>query len=84
MIWASWDKATAKQKAKAEEKAGVCYAVDDLVNGGMGSVEAIEKVSSDTGVSKGSLKRWFYKVRDFERGDWLPILLGNYHIVKPI
>ena len=78
VIWSGWGDATAKQKARATEKVGGCFAVDDLVNTGVGVVEAIEKVADDTGVSKGSLKRWYYKVRNFERSDWLPILLGNY------
>ncbi len=79
MIWAGWEKATNKQKAKATESVGACFAVDDLIKSGTGTVEAITKVSEETGVSKGSIKRWYYKVRNFERSDWLPILLGNYH-----
>lgn len=78
VIWSGWEDATAKQKARATEKVGGCFAVDDLVNTGIGVVQAIETVAADTGVSKGSLKRWYYKVRNFERSDWLPILLGNY------
>lgn len=82
VIWSGWEDATAKQKARATEKVGGCFAVDDLVNTGMGVVEAIEKVAADNEVSKGSLKRWYYKVRNFERSDWLPILLGNYQTSK--
>ena len=78
VIWSGWEDATAKQKARATEKVGGCFAVDDLVNTGMGVVQAIETVAADTDVSTGSLKRWYYKVRNFERSDWLPILLGNY------
>ena len=78
VIWSGWEDATDKQKARATEKVGGCFAVDDLVNTGMGVVEAIETVAADTDVSTGSLKRWYYKVRNFERSDWLPILLGNY------
>lgn len=78
VIWSGWGDATAKQKARATEKVGGCFAIDDLVNTGIGVVQAIEKVATDTEVSKGSLKRWYYKVRNFERSDWLPILLGNY------
>ena len=82
VIWSGWGDATAKQKARATEKVGGCFAVDDLVNTGMGVVEAIETVAADTDVSTGSLKRWYYKVRNFERSDWLPILLGNYQPSK--
>lgn len=82
VIWSGWEDATAKQKARATEKVGGCFAVDDLVNTGMGVVEAIETVAADTDVSTGSLKRWYYKVRNFERSDWLPILLGNYQPSK--
>lgn len=78
VIWSGWGDATAKQKARATEKVGGCFAIDDLVNTGIGVVQAIEKVAEDTEVSTGSLKRWYYKVRNFERSDWLPILLGNY------
>lgn len=82
VIWSGWGNATAKQKARATEKVGGCFAVDDLVNTGVGVVEAIETVAADTDVSTGSLKRWYYKVRNFERSDWLPILLGNYSTSK--
>ena len=82
VIWSGWEDATDKQKARATEKVGGCFAVDDLVNTGMGVVEAIETVAADTDVSTGSLKRWYYKVRNFERSDWLPILLGNYQPSK--
>lgn len=82
VIWSGWEDATAKQKARATEKVGGCFAVDDLVNTGMGVVEAIETVAADTDVSTGSLKRWYYKVRNFVRSDWLPILLGNYQPSK--
>lgn len=78
VIWSGWESATDKQKKKAEDSVACCFAVDDLVNAGMGTVKAIEKVSTDNGVSKGSLRRWYYKVRNFERSDWMPILLGNY------
>ncbi|WP_434353018.1 transposase domain-containing protein [Psychrobacter sp. HD31] len=78
VIWSGWESATDKQKKKAEDSVACCFAVDDLINAGMGTVQAIEKVSTDNGVSKGSLRRWFYKVRNFERSDWMPILLGNY------
>lgn len=82
VIWSGWEDATAKQKARATEKVGGCFAVDDLVNTGVGVVQAIETVAADTDVSTGSLKRWYYKVRNFERSDWLPILLGNYQPSK--
>nr|WP_241879110.1 DNA-binding protein [Psychrobacter sp. PraFG1]UNK05813.1 hypothetical protein MN210_03230 [Psychrobacter sp. PraFG1] len=82
VLWKGWKDATAKQKQKATEQVGNCFAVDDLINTGMGTVQAIEQVADDTGVSKGSLKRWYYKVRNFERSDWLPILIGNYHKSK--
>ncbi len=82
VIWRGWENATNKQKVKATEQVGGCFAVDDLVNAGMGTVQAIEKVADDTEVSKGSLKRWYYKVRNFQRSDWLPILLGNYQTSK--
>ncbi|PNK61491.1 DDE endonuclease [Psychrobacter sp. FDAARGOS_221] len=82
VLWSGWEDATAKQKQKATEQVGNCFAVDDLINTGMGTVQAIEQVAADTGVSKGSLKRWYYKVRNFERSDWLPILIGNYHKSK--
>ena len=82
VIWSGWEDATTKQKEKATQQVGGCFAIDDLVNAGMGVVEAIEKVATDTEVSKGSLKRWYYRVRNFERSDWMPILLGNYQTSK--
>ncbi|PIE42527.1 MAG: DDE endonuclease, partial [Gammaproteobacteria bacterium] len=79
VIWAPWEKTTAKQREKAKAKVAACFALDDLHHNGMPLMDALDKVSADCGVSIGSLKRWYYQVRNFARSDWMPLLLGHYH-----
>lgn len=78
VIWSGWEKATEKQREKAKEKVAACFALDDLHNNGMALMDALDKVASDCEVAKGSLKRWYYQVRNFARSDWMPLLLGHY------
>lgn len=78
VIWAPFEKATDKQKDAAKAKLLPLHKVDDLIRHGMGLMEALDSVSREYQVAKGSLKRWYYQVRDFERSDWLPRLLDKH------
>lgn len=78
VIWSGWEKATTKQQEKAKEKVMLCFALDDLHQNGMPLMQALDKVASECNAAKGSLKRWYYRVRKFERSDWMPLLLGSY------
>lgn len=44
----------------------------------MALMMALDAVSTEYEIAKGSLKRWYYKVRSFERPDWLPLLLDKH------
>ncbi|VEG82967.1 transposase [[Haemophilus] ducreyi] len=74
-LWQPFDKATAKQKSKAETKYHACVAVENLVREKTPLMEALEIVANAQAVSIGSLKNWYYKVRNFEQSDWLAVLL---------
>ncbi|QOF67311.1 Mu transposase C-terminal domain-containing protein [Actinobacillus sp. GY-402] len=78
VIWAPWDKATDAQKAKAQDRLKPVTAFADLMNNGQKFEEALDLVGAKFDVAPGSLKRWYYDVRDFERSDWLPLLLPKY------
>lgn len=74
-LWQPFDKANAKQKSKAETKYHACVAVENLVREKTPLMEALEIVATAQTVSIGSLKNWYYKVRNFEQSDWLAVLL---------
>lgn len=40
-------------------------------------MEALAFVAQQRNEPIGSLKRWYYQVRSFERSDWLPLLLSK-------
>lgn len=82
VIWKPFDKATEKQKESAKTKVALLHKVDDLVRYKVPLMEALDRVAQEFDVAKGSLKRWYYKVRSFERSDWLPLLLDKHNNKK--
>ena len=78
VIWKPYEKATNKQKEEAKAKLTPLYKLDDLVRNNVELMTALDMVSGEFEVTKGSLKRWYYKVRSFERTDWLPLLLDKH------
>ena len=78
VIWKPYEKATNKQKEEAKAKLTPLYKLDDLVRNNVELMTALDMVSGEFDVTKGSLKRWYYKVRSFERTDWLPLLLDKH------
>lgn len=79
VIWAPFDKATEKQREDAKNKLELVIAVADLKANGMPLMEALAFVAQQRNEPIGSLKRWYYKVRSFERSDWLPLLLDKHN-----
>ncbi|MBR0573711.1 MULTISPECIES: transposase domain-containing protein [Pasteurellaceae] len=73
--WERFEKANNTQKDKAKLKFQACVALDDQVKAGLNLMQAIDDTAKAFNVSHGSLKNWYYKVRKFERSDWLAILL---------
>ncbi|HII3786336.1 TPA: transposase domain-containing protein [Pasteurella multocida] len=74
-IWQPFDKANNVQKSKAEKKYLAVVAVQNFVDSKTPLMEALELVAKAQNISVGSLKNWYYKVRDFEQSDWLAVLL---------
>lgn len=79
VIWAPFDKATEKQREDAKHKLELVVAVADLKANGMPLMESLAFVAKQRNEHIGSLKRWYYKVRSFERSDWLPLLLDKHN-----
>ncbi|HHT7858084.1 baseplate J/gp47 family protein [Pasteurella multocida] len=78
VIWAPFDKASEKQRAEAQQKLTLLHKIDDLTRNNIKLIDALDMVATEFNVAKGSLKRWYYKVRTFERSDWLPLLLDKH------
>ncbi|HDR1289531.1 transposase domain-containing protein [Pasteurella multocida] len=78
VIWAPFDKASEKQRAEAQQKLILLHKIDDLTRNNIKLINALEMVANEFNVAKGSLKRWYYKVRTFERSDWLPLLIDKH------
>ena len=65
VIWKPFDKATEKQKEDAKAKLIPLHKLDDLVRHNVALMMALDMVALEFEVAKGSLKRWYYKVRSF-------------------
>ncbi|MDH2927324.1 DDE endonuclease [Lonepinella koalarum] len=83
VIWAPFDNATEKQRSEAQSKLTPLYKLADLTEHGIKFTDALIMVANEYGFAKGSLKRWFYKVRSFSRSDWLPLLLDKHSGKRP-
>lgn len=83
VIWSPFDKASEKQREEAQQKLQLLHKVDDLIQHGIKLMDALEQVANKFNVAKGSLKRWYYKVRAFERSDWLPLLIDKHGTKRP-
>lgn len=71
VIWKPFDNATEKQREDAKAKLAPLHKLDDLVRHNVALMIALDTIAHEFNVAKGSLKRWYYKVRSFERSDWL-------------
>lgn len=82
VIWKPYEKATDKQKENAKVKLIPLHKLDDLVRNGVELMTALDAVAEECDIAKGSLKRWYYQVRSFERPDWLPLLIAKHNNKK--
>ncbi|MGF7453238.1 transposase domain-containing protein [Pasteurella bettyae] len=82
VIWKPYEKATDKQKEEAKVKLAPLHKLDDLVRNGLELMTALDAVAEECDIAKGSLKRWYYQVRSFERPDWLPLLIAKHNNKK--
>ena len=82
VIWKPYEKATDKQREHAKAKLVPLHKLDDLVRNGLELMTALDAVAEECDIAKGSLKRWYYQVRSFERPDWLPLLIAKHNNKK--
>ena len=82
VIWKPYEKATDKQREHAKAKLAPLHKLDDLVRNGLELMTALDAVAEECDIAKGSLKRWYYQVRSFERPDWLPLLIAKHNNKK--
>ena len=82
VIWKPYEKATNKQREHAKAKLAPLHKLDDLVRNGLELMTALDAVAEECDIAKGSLKRWYYQVRSFERPDWLPLLIAKHNNKK--
>ncbi|EIJ71603.1 transposase domain-containing protein [Pasteurella bettyae] len=82
VIWKPYEKATDKQREHAKAKLVPLHKLDDLVRNGLELMTALDAVAEECNIAKGSLKRWYYQVRSFERPDWLPLLIAKHNNKK--
>ncbi|AWX13782.1 hypothetical protein CEP49_04040 [Mergibacter septicus] len=78
VIWAPFDKATNRQKEVAQRRLAAVIAVANLIDNKLPLMESLQRVADEYNESVGSIKRWFYKVKKFERSDWLPLLIDKH------
>ena len=86
-VWQLWDEASAKAQEQAKIKLGTMFAVANLVESGVNVLDAFQLVcgkenaerqkNNEKLLSVGSLKNWWYRVKDAPRQDWLPLMLNN-------
>lgn len=86
-LWQMWDEASHNAQEQAKIKLGVMFAVANLVESGVNVLTAFEAVCGKENVEReqnnqkkltiGSLKNWWYLIKDTPRQDWLPLLLNN-------
>ncbi|QEH47989.1 transposase [Aggregatibacter actinomycetemcomitans] len=77
-LWIAYDKATQKKKEKAEHRFKAVCAVTELVANGTDTITALEKAGERFGESWKTIKRWYYRVKPFERSDWLAVLVSKH------
>lgn len=82
VIWKPYEKATDKQREHAKAKLVPLHKLDDLVRNGLELMTALDAVAEECDIARGSLKRWYYQVRSFERPDWLPLLIAKHNNKK--
>ncbi|HHW7450655.1 TPA: DNA-binding domain-containing protein, partial [Pasteurella multocida] len=82
--WNVLASATFEQEKRAERRFQAVVKVARLVENKIPLMKAFEQVvalyatdSDDETISKGSLKRWWYKVKTHPQGIWLPLLLDR-------
>lgn len=74
-LWARYENACDKQKDEAKVRFKAVLVLSQLISNGTKWVVALEQAALQCDVPAGSLKNWYYKVKDFERDVWVPMLV---------
>jgi len=82
-LWSRWDKASTKHREKAEERLKMVEMVIKLYGTGVLLEKCFVLVAKEFGSSKTTIGRYYYKTQDFERVDWLPVLLPKRRGNRP-
>lgn len=87
LLWAKYEQGTTKAQNEAKAKLGTLFAVAALVDTGVSVLNAFELVCSkhnrecavkgEMPLSVGSIKRWWYCVKDADKSLWLPLLMSE-------
>ncbi|WP_032092027.1 transposase domain-containing protein [Necropsobacter rosorum] len=87
LLWAQYEQGTTKAQNAAKLKLGTMFAVAELVNAGVKLLDAFELVcgkynrecaeKGEKPLSVGSLKRWWYHIKNADRSLWLPLLMSE-------
>jgi putative transposase len=79
LLWSRVEKATNKQKEKAQKRVEAVIAVNALVNSGIDVLTAFDTVASSHECSTPALIKWYYKTKGYEQADYLPVLLDKHN-----
>lgn len=83
-LWANFDRKSENQKQKAKERLGLLNAVQQLIDGGMGSTYAFQYVASTSDVSWQTLRDQYHGsrgkkgVKHYDRSDWWAVLVPQH------
>lgn len=77
-LWDCWDKATEKQREKARKRLAQVEAVVRLYESGVLIADCFKLVAKELGSSGTTISRYYYRVKGFEKADWLAVMLSSY------
>lgn len=78
VIWQGFDSVSSKKREDAKKRLATICALADLIESGSTFSNALTLVAEKSAFGAGSIKRWYYSVKQFNRSDWLPILLSKH------
>lgn len=76
-LWNCWEKATTKQREKAQHCMQAVSLMHELVESGICVRTAANSAGASLGISANTLRTWYRRAVKFPRCDWLPALLNK-------
>lgn len=77
-IWEEFGKTTPKTISEAKQRHTIICAVQARIDRGVTRGRALSEASKETGVPTITLRRWYSRVDDVPRADWLPALAPSW------